>query len=1072
MRLAEWVSIAIALPWLGSSAIAATQEKARLNYGRDVRPILSENCFFCHGQDPKKRMAGLRLDSPEGATADRGGHAAVVPGKPDASLMYQRITADQPARRMPPVYANRTLTADQIAILKRWIEEGGEYSKHWAFVPPQRPPVPETGDPWVAQPIDAFILKRLQAEGLHPSPAAAPATWLRRASLDLTGLPPSPAELDAFSQDAKMRGEAAYNEAADRLLASPRYGERMAMDWLDVARYADTHGFNNDAERSMWRWRDWVIQSFNDNMPYDRFLTEQLAGDLLPNATLDQRIATGFGRNHVINSEGGIIEEEYRVEYVTDRVRTLGMAWLGLTLECAHCHDHKFDPITQRDHYRFFAFFNSIAEQGEDGRVANADPMIPAPTVAQQQKMRELESAISGLDEGIRGREKTWAWRETSATQALQIAAEARVPVDAVLRIGCESANEFKPPPEEGFALVAGVVGQACITRNATPKPQTAVKVPVTKRGPLTFSFWLQPSAADTDVALLSAADYATTRVGTGYGKGIEVRLVGGELEFRFADRFPAYSIRVRSEGAGAAPGQWRHFAIVYEGVAGRDAMRAQASWVRMFADGRELPVRVLNDGLALPDAKDDAAKLTRFRVGWDTDPGSPRYTGRFDEIAVWTKALKPIEITGLFEKQALLYAVAREQKRQASAIESGWLRAALLERTNTALAAQRRKLDGVRAEWLALRRSAPTVMVMEELPTPRETHVLQRGSYNTLGEKVEPGVPEQLLGAWPEGAPKNRLGLALWLTKPDHPLTSRVVVNRFWQQLFGLGLVKTSDNFGLQGEWPSHPELLDWMAREFVDSGWNVKALMKSMVLSSTYRQDSSASPELIARDPENRLLARGPRFRLPAEIIRDQALEISGLLKNRIGGPSVYPYQPKDLYKGIVVAANYPGTKYVESTGDDLYRRSLYIFWKRTVPHPTMTVFDAPDREVCTVRRSTTNTPLQALTLLNDPIFVEAARKLAERSIKEGGAAPAGRLDFAFRLATGRAPDDREMLILRKTLDQMLTAYQTDTTGAKALLGVGASPPDPSIPAGELAAYTAVANMILNMDEVITKG
>src|ERR1700683_3870185 len=449
MRLAEWVSIAIALPWLGGSAIAATQEKARLNYGRDVRPILSENCFFCHGQDPKKRMAGLRLDSPEGATADRSGHAAVVPGKPDASLMYQRITADQPARRMPPVYANRTLTADQIAILKRWIEEGGEYSKHWAFVPPQRPPVPETGDPWVAQPIDAFILKRLQAEGLHPGPAAAPATWLRRASLDLTGLPPSPAELDAFSQDAKMRGKAAYNEAADRLLASPRYGERMAMDWLDVARYADTHGFNNDAERSMWRWRDWVIQSFNDNMPYDRFLTEQLAGDLLPNATLDQRIATGFGRNHVINSEGGIIEEEYRVEYVTDRVRTLGMAWLGLTLECAHCHDHKFDPITQRAHYRFFAFFTSIAEQGEDGRVANADPMIPAPTVAQQQKMRELEPAISGLDEGIRGREKTWAWRETSATQALQIAAEARVPVDAVLRIGCESANEFKPPPEE-----------------------------------------------------------------------------------------------------------------------------------------------------------------------------------------------------------------------------------------------------------------------------------------------------------------------------------------------------------------------------------------------------------------------------------------------------------------------------------------------------------------------------------------------------------------------------------------------------------------------------------------------
>jgi hypothetical protein len=1072
MRLADWICIAIALPWLGGSAVATAQEKARLNYGRDVRPILSENCFFCHGQDPKKRMAGLRLDSSEGSTADRGGHAAVVPGKPEASLMYQRITAEQPARRMPPVYSNRTLTTEQIATLKRWIEEGGEYSKHWAFVPPQRPPVPETGDPWVAQPIDAFVLKRLRAEGLRPSPAAVPATWLRRVSLDLTGLPPSPAELDTFSEEVKARGEAAYTAAADRLLASPRYGERMAIDWLDVARYADTHGFNNDAARSMWRWRDWVIQSFNDNMSYDRFLTEQLAGDLLPDATLEQRIATGFGRNHVINSEGGIIEEEYRVEYVTDRVRTLGMAWLGLTLECAHCHDHKFDPITQRDHYRFFAFFNSIAEQGEDGRVANADPMIPAPTIAQQQKMRELESAISGLEEGIQSREKTWVWREAMAPRALQIAAQARVPAGAILQIGCESANEFKQP-EEGFKLAAGVVGQACVTRSAIPKPETAGKgVPATKRGPLTFSFWLQRGAADTDVALLSSADYATNRASTGYGKGIEVRLVDGELEFRLADRFPAYSIRVRSDGAAVAPGQWRHIAIVYEGVAGRDTMRVEASWVRMFADGRELPVRVLNDGLALPDAKDDSAKLTRFRVGWDTDPGSPRYTGRLDEIAVWTKALTPVEITGLFEKQALPYAVARERQRRASAIESGWLRAVLLGRTGTALAAQRQRLDSLRAEWFALRRSRPTVMVMQELATPRETHVLQRGSYNTPGEKVEPGVPEQLLGAWPEGAPKNRLGLALWLTKPDHPLTSRVVVNRFWQQLFGLGLVKTSDNFGLQGEWPSHPELLDWLAREFVDSGWNVKALMKRMVLSSTYRQDSSASPELIARDPENRLLARGPRFRLPAEIIRDQALEISGLLKNRMGGPSVYPYQPKDLYKGIVVAANYPGTKYVESTGDDLYRRSLYTFWKRTVPHPTMTVFDAPDREFCIVRRSTTNTPLQALTLLNDPIFVEAARKLAERSIKEGGTAPAGRLDFAFRLATGRTPDDQERLILRKTLEEMLAAYATDATGAKALLGVGASPPDPSIPAGELAAYTAVANMILNMDEVITKG
>jgi len=1069
----NWLPFVFAVTWLAAPIGAAAQEKTPLNYDRDVRPILSENCFYCHGQDPKKRMAGLRLDSLEGATADRHGHAAIAPGKPDESLMYQRITADQVARRMPPVYSNRKLTVAQIAILKRWIEEGGRYDQHWAFIPPQRPPVPETGDPWVKQPIDAFVLRRMQAERLHPSPPTSPAAWLRRVSLDLIGLPPTPEEQDAFSADAQARGEAAYAAAADRLLASPRYGERMAIDWLDVARYADTHGFNNDAARSMWRWRDWVIQSFNNNMPYNRFLTEQLAGDLMPNATLDDRIATGFGRNHVINSEGGIIEEEYRVEYVTDRVRTLGMAWLGLTLECAHCHDHKFDPITQRDHYRFFAFFNNIAEQGEDGRVANAVPIMPAPTAPQQQKMQELEPAIAALEQSIQSREKNWRWRKADAARALQVAAQGHVPESPVLQVRCETPEEFKAPPGNTFQ-VPGVVGDACLTGAIAPKPETAGEgIPVNKRMPLTFSFWLQPGAADTNVALLSAMDYSPNPVSTIYGKGMEVRLIDGELEFRLADRFPAYSIEVRSQGAAVKPGQWRHIAIVYQGPAGQDTTRVHASWVRMFADGRELAVRALEDDLSLPDAKDESSSShTGFRIGWDNLKDSPRYTGLLDEIAVWTKALAPGEISGLFDKQALPYAVAQERHGHASETENGWLRDALSKDTGAALSADIEKLDSLRAELLALERTFPTVMVMADLAKPRETHILQRGSYNAPGEKVEPGVPEQLLGAWPDGAPRNRLGLALWLTKPDHPLTSRVVVNRFWQQLFGVGLVKTSDNFGMQGEWPSHPELLDWLAREFIDSGWNVKALMRRIVLSSTYRQDSSASPELVARDPENRLLARGPRFRLPAEILRDQALEISGLLKNRLGGPSVFPYQTKDLYKGIVVAANYPGTKYIQSTGDDLYRRSLYTFWKRTVPHPTMTVFDAPDREVCTVRRSTTNTPLQALTLLNDPIFVEAARKLAERSIKEAGPDPQGRLDFAFRLATGRAPDDAERAILRKTLDTMLAEYRTDTSGAKALLEVGASPSDPSIAASELAAYTAVANMILNMDEVITKG
>jgi Protein of unknown function (DUF1553)/Protein of unknown function (DUF1549)/Concanavalin A-like lectin/glucanases superfamily/Planctomycete cytochrome C len=1073
-------SVVVALP------PASAAETAMLNYDRDVRPILSENCFPCHGQDSKKRMAGLRLDSFEGATADRGGgRVALSPGKPGSSEIYKRITNPDKSRRMPPAFSNRTLTPSQVAILKRWIEDGGRYAPHWSFVPPIRPAIPDTNNPeWIKQPIDAFVLKRLDAEGLKPSPPAAPEMWLRRVTLDLTGLPPSIDELDSFAKEVKAHGEAGYELAVDRLLASPAYGERMAMDWMDVARYSDTHGFNNDAERSMWRWRDWVITAFNSNMPYNRFITEQLAGDLLPRPTLDQRIATGFGRNGVINSEGGIIDEEYRVEYVTDRVRTLGMAWLGLTLECAHCHDHKFDPITQRDHYRFFAFFNNVPEMGEDGRVANAAPFISAPTAEQQARMRILETAIDQLSKKVERSEKkaSVAQLEASHLDLRQTPVAHRGPASQpVLHIPCESANEFANSPQTLSLDERGVAGRACAalaqsgleappaTDSTGPKKRG---IPVAKRNPLTFTLWVNPSSADTDVALLSGIDYSQPPAATSYGHGIEVHLAGGEIEFRFSDRFPAYSIRVQSEGAHLTAGQWQHVTVVYSGPDGRDDGRARASWVRMFADGRELPTVALNDDLGLPEAKTDKPKPTVFRIGWDNRPKSPRLAGRLDEIAVWNRALTPDEIAGLFESQALPYAIARQKERTASAVETGWLREAELRAQKPAIAKELAEIERLRFELFAIRRDAPTVMVMEEMATPRETRILMRGVYNQPGEKVEPGVPEQLLGAWPEWAPKNRLGLAEWLTKPDHPVTSRVVVNRFWQQLFGEGLVKTSDNFGMQGEWPSNPELLDWLAREFVDSGWNVKALMRRLVLSATYRQDSSASPELIARDPENRLLARGPRFRMPAEFIRDQALEISGLLKPRIGGPSVYPYQTAGIYKGIVVAANYPGTSWPESKGDDLYRRSLYTFWKRTVPHPTMNVFDVPDREVCVIQRSITNTPLQALTLLNDPIFVEAARKLAERSVREGGATPESRLAFAFRLATGRKPDSAEIGILSSAFNKMLAAYQHNESGAHSLLSVGTSAGDDSIPAGELAAYTAVMNIILNLDETITKG
>jgi hypothetical protein len=1052
-NMRRWLRSALIIPALLCCFGPASAEEA-VDYGRDVRPILSENCFHCHGQDSSKRMAGLRLDSAEGATAERRGRTALVPGHPEQSAIYQRITAEQPARRMPPPSSNRTLTQQQIAILKRWIAQGGKYTQHWAFVPPARPILPQTSnDAWAKNAIDRFVLKRLDQEAIRPNAPASPAAWLRRVSLDLIGLPPTPADTGAFEADVKSRGETAYAAAVDRLLASPRYGERMAIDWLDVARYADTHGFNNDSTRSMWRWRDWVINAFNANMPYNEFLTEQLAGDLLPNPTLDQRIATGFGRNHVINSEGGIIEEEYRVEYVADRVRTLGMSWLGLTLECSRCHDHKFDPLTQRDYYRFFAFFNNIPEYGEDGRVTNAVPLIHAPTVEQQARMNDLEARAAKLSASIDRRERSWRWDPKQAAVVGRIAEQAAVPSGAVLSMKCE-----------------GIAGHAC--EPGKGEPQTlAQEVPISRRNPITFSLWVRPSTADTDVALLSASDYSGSTASVKYGKGIELRLVSGELEFRFGERHPAYSIRVRSEGAALQPDQWRHLTLVYAGAGNLNPGRADAAWVQIYVDGREVATTVLNEGVSLPDAGEGRPDKTQFRLGWDNASGSARYAGLLDEISIWPQALSADQISAVFEKDALPWGLSRLGQKSASTIEQQWVRSALLRAEKPSYARDLQQLNKTRAELLALRRNAPTVMVMEEMTKPRETHVLLRGAYNAPGDIVQPAVPEQLLGSWPEGAPHDRLGLAQWLTKPDHPLTARVVVNRFWQQLFGTGIVKTSENFGMQGEFPSHPELLDWLAREFIDSGWDVKALFRQIVLSATYRQDSTAPASVYAKDPENRLLARGPRFRLPAEIIRDQALFVSGLLNNRLGGPSVFPYQPADLYKGIVVAANYPGTKYVESTGPDLYRRSLYTFWKRTVPHPTMTVLDAPDREFCIVKRSMTNTPLQALTLLNDPTFVEAGRKLAERSFHEGGKTASERLAFMFRVGAGRAVTEDEAQILARTYGRMLSEFQSDAAGAAKYLTVGASPPDRSIAPAELAAQAAVATMILNMDEVITK-
>jgi hypothetical protein len=1025
--------------WLMLVSVTAVSAAEPLRFNRDIRPILSENCFHCHGQDPQTREAGLRLDERAGALADLGGHAAVVPGDPAASELVRRMRSHDDDERMPPPASKKSIPEEQIALVERWIAEGAGYEPHWAYVPPERGELPAVArQDWPRRPLDRFVLARLEAEGLAPAVEAEPAVWLRRAALDLTGLPPTPAELDAFVADVAARGEAAYEAAADRLLASPHYGERQAVEWLDAARYADTHGFNNDSRREMWRWRDWVIESFNANQPYDAFITEQLAGDLLPDPTLEQRIATGFCRNHVINSEGGIIDEEYRVEYVADRVRTVSTAWLGLTMECARCHNHKFDTVSQRDYYSMFAFFNNVPEHGEDGRRANAPPLMPAPTRPQQARLEEQRRGLAELERRL----------ELSSAAA----APQRDSVAAWLA-GRPTAAGDRRPAVAGRPWSDGVLGNA----PAVPRGEFAEKLPgsAVRLGgvkPATLSFWLRPAAdVPADVPLLSSIDYGGEPSSGGYGKGRDVRLVDGEIEVRFSSRYPVYAVVVRTEAAAIRPGRWRQVTITHTGG-------YRAAHVRIFVDGTEQPLRVIYDGSNNVKLDGD------WTIGRVADPHGKGYEGNLDELHVREGAAGDDEILADYLAEAVAFWEQIDPLSSRGVVLAG----RLAEPERAEPAAAHRQLW---AEHLALRRSLPSSMVMAELDPPRPTFVLDRGRYDAPGDPVTPAALEALLLPWPEDAPRNRLGLARWLTHPRQPLTGRVVVNRVWAQLFGTGIVKTLEDFGVQGEWPSHPALLDWLARDFIDGGWDLKRLFREIVLSATYRQTSAVPSGLVATDPENRLLARGPRVRLPAELIRDQALAVSGLLCRDIGGPSVYPYQPAGLYEGMVVDAGYPGTKWLQGKGDDLRRRSLYTFWKRTVPHPVMLTLDAPDREFCSVRRSRTNTPLQALLLWNEEGFLEAARHLGVRMWREGGERDADRLRFGMRLVTGRVPDERELAVLERTLGRLRAEFTASPADAERLLAIGESPRDESVPAAEQAAAMSVASMLLNLDETLTK-
>jgi hypothetical protein len=998
--------------------LTASAAERAVEFNRDVRPILSDKCFLCHGPDARTKNVPLRLDVESEAKA-----RVIVPGNPDASELVRRITADQAARRMPPVHSGLTLSEAEIAALRAWIAQGAQWQKHWSFLPPQRPRLPAVRNTaWPRNPIDHFVLARLESEALQPSAEAGRETLLRRASLDLTGLPPTPAEIAAFLHE---RSADAYEKAVDRLLQSPRYGERMAFRWLDAARYADTNGYQFDGERFMWRWRDWVIDAFNRNLPFDRFVVEQIAGDRLPNATMEQRLATGFNRNHRGNTEDGIVAEEYAVEYVVDRVETTSTVFLGLTLGCARCHNHKYDPFTQREFYQLFAYFNTIPEYGRAMKYGNSPPVMPAPTAEQQRRLAALNQRAGELERQInRAKPPDAEWKRPAHWWPLS-------GLDAFFTF--EHVEQASP----------GRFGQAAVFDGSRSLEFPGV-AQYDIDDAFTISAWIY-SDAPPDGAIYSRMTDAER------GKGFGLYASQGTLHAHITSNYADDAIRAETEEK-LAPGHWYHVALSYDGS-------VQAEGVTVYVNGKPARTKVLINTLYRP-FRNAGRKFTEpFRIGAGGGPAN-RFRGRIDQVLVYSRLMPAAEMAML----AIAGPLATLSGQTAA--ETELLRQAFLSGAAPApLQRAWTELQALYREREKLERSFPTAMVMAEAPAPKKTHLLIRGAYDRKGEAVEPGVPA-VLPPLPPGVPNNRLGFARWLTGPDHPLLARVTVNRLWQSCFGTGLVKTTEDFGQQGEWPSHPELLDWLATEFIHSGWDVKALLRHMVTSATYRQSSRATPELLHRDPDNRLLARGPRFRLAAETIRDQALYAAGLLTERLGGPSVKPYQPAGLWNELAMQDMF----YVQNQGPDLYRRSLYTFWKRTIAPPMMVNFDSANREACVVRETRTNTPLQALNLMNDVTFLEAARFVAQKMIQEGGASPADRLRHGFLRVVGRAPAGGELAILGENLHYHRD-YFAGRAKAEQFLKQGDTPAPPGLDPRELAAYTSVASLLLNLDEVVTK-
>lgn len=1050
----------------------ARGDEQKLEFNRDIRPILSVNCFPCHGFDEKTRQADLRLDVAESALAERDGVPAIVPGDPDSSELWRRVISDDEAVVMPPPDSRRSLTPDQKRTLRRWIEQGAPFSRHWSFIPPVKAAVPDVSNPrWPRNEIDYFVLSRLDAERLQPAAEAGGRTLARRLSLDLTGLPPSADEVEAFVADQSPH---AYEALVDRLLASPHFGERMALDWLDAARYADTNGYSIDGGRHIWLWRDWVIHAFNTNLPYDQFLRDQLAGDLLPNRTESQLIATGFQRNNMNTHEGGTIPEENLTNYNVDRVRTLGEAMLGLTLGCSQCHDHKFDPITQRDFYQLFAYFNTLSDQGLDGNGGiNSRPVYEAKTVLQTGEEEELRRQIALLRDRL-ARPSAADVARWEAAQRADLATrgkEFRLHAVELLKVSTPNAGagfDIEPPRFVRITSPAGIVAyDVSIRLPQLDKPITGLRIVFhPDAGAQGRGYGSLPSPSSTaatapaDAAAASAQNHEKTFVVTSFSAS--------------ADPVPSDQVNLTRllDVARVTADTWR------SGFRPENVLdtRNENGWAP------NSPPDVTTHFTATISEPIDSGATPFATVQLNFGYGGSLVAARFEILAMTGNddgSPLPSDVVELIQAADIAAASPSRSPEQHQKLRTYY--AAHSDDTKRL----RIDLANLEERLAVLTRKFPT-MIMDEAAEPRATYILRRGDYSQPTEKVSPGTPA-VLPPLPAGAPADRLGLAQWVTLREHPLTARVAVNRVWQLLFGAGLVRTPADFGAQGEYPTHPELLDWLAVDFMEHGWDTKRLVRQIVSSATYRQSSSApgatgSPTainaaastsaLLARDPGNRLLARGPRFRLPAEFIRDSALKISGLLVDRLGGPSVNPYTPGDLWREISHYGSTPATaqSFVQDHGEKLYRRSLYTYWKRTVPPPNMVAFDAPNRETCVVARPSTTTPLQALVLLNDVQFVEASRAFAERIIAHADV-DANRLRWAFAECLSRPPTDAELAVMSDALERERARYAANENAAGEYLANGESLRDETLPPAEHAAWSQIAVLLLNLSETITR-